>query len=54
MKRVPLVTNFNFLPDMGGMTARLRSGAATGLSPAQTRGPSRRSRLFAGRDLQAQ
>jgi len=25
MKRVPSVTNFNFLPDMGRMTARLRN-----------------------------
>ena len=31
---VPPVTNFNFLPDMGRMTARLPSGAGHGCSPA--------------------
>jgi hypothetical protein len=34
---VPAVTNFDFLPDMGRMTARLRSGGAIGPSPAPTR-----------------
>ena len=33
IERVPAVTNFDFLPDMGRMTARLRSGAAIGCSP---------------------
>ena len=33
---VPPVTNFNFLPDMGRMTARLRSGAKPGCSRAPT------------------
>ena len=30
---VPAVTNFDFLPDMGRMTARLLSGAGIGCSP---------------------
>ncbi|MGO9419057.1 hypothetical protein [Roseiarcus sp.] len=38
MKRVPSVTNFDFLPDMGRMTAQWPSGAGTGPSPARTKG----------------
>jgi hypothetical protein len=34
IERVPAVTNFNFLPDMGRMTARLPSAARHGSSPA--------------------
>ncbi len=33
IKGVPAVTNLNFLPDMGRMTARLRSTARTPCSP---------------------
>jgi hypothetical protein len=33
---VPAVTNFDFLPDMGRMSARLRSAERTGCSPAPT------------------
>jgi len=33
VKCMPAVTNFNFLPDMGRMTARLLSAASRGCSP---------------------
>ncbi|WP_292589544.1 hypothetical protein [Mesorhizobium sp.] len=39
-KCVPAVTNFNFLPDMGRMTARLRSAGAIGFSRAASPRPS--------------
>jgi hypothetical protein len=36
LKRVPSVTNFDVLPEMGRMTVRLPSGAKTISSPAPT------------------
>ena len=36
LKRVPSVTNFDVLPEMGRMTVRLRLAATIGLSPART------------------
>ena len=32
-ERVPAIVGLDFLPDMGRMTARLRSGDPTGCSP---------------------
>ena len=40
IQRVPAVMDLNFLPDMGRMTARLRSTARTPCSPAPTAAPS--------------
>jgi len=46
IKCVPAVMDLNFLPDMGRMTVRLRSGAAPGSSPAPTAGGERAAAMY--------